>query len=238
MDTTIPKDGPMPLKVAILACPGFTLLDLVGSQAVLGMHAETYLAWKTLDPVPSDSGLSVNPTHTFEQVPDDLGLLVVPGGYTAIPTKGDVEILDFMIRAGASARYVTSVCSGALILGQVGLLDGYRAATHWAGYDVLEAFGVQTDRARVVHDRNRMTGGGVTAGIDFGLTFLAELLGEPVARMTQLALEYDPKPPFDSGHPGKAGPETVAMIRQGMGSRQNEAGIEAARSKRGAPAHA
>lgn len=215
-----------------------TLLDLVGPQAVLEMHSECYIVWKTLDPVPTDSGISINPSHTFETMPEDLDVLFAPGGYTATDMMGDDEVIDFLAKAGASAKYVTSVCSGALLLGQAGLLDGYRAATHWAVYDVLEALGVETDAARVVHDRNRMTGGGVTAGIDFGLTLLAELRGETVAKMTQLAMEYNPSPPFDTGHPDKAGPELVAMIRQGMGDGLNQAGIETAKRKRGAKAPA
>ena len=142
--------------------PGFTLLDLAGPQAVLGMHAETYLIWKTLDAVPTDSGMSLNPTHTFDQVPGDLDVLFVPGGFTANDQMADDEVLDFLTMAGSTARYITSVCSGALVLGMAGLLDGYRAATHWAVYPVLEAMGVETSPERVVIDRNRMTGGGVT----------------------------------------------------------------------------
>lgn len=236
MDTSIPKSAPAPLKVAMLCYPGMTMLDLTGPQAVLGFHAETYLVWKTLDPVPTDSGLSINPSHTFDVVPGDLDVLFVPGGYTATEMMGDDDVIDFLVRTGAEAKYVTSVCSGALLLGMAGLLDGYRAATHWAVYDVLEALGVEADHSRVVHDRNRMTGGGVTAGIDFGLTLLAELRGEMVAKMTQLAMEYDPAPPFDTGHPEKAGPELVAMIKQGMGDGLNQAGIETAKRKRGTSA--
>lgn len=238
MDTSIPISTPAPLKVGMLCYPGMTMLDLAGPQAVLGMHSETYLIWKTLDAVPTDSGLSINPSHTFTDTPSDLDVLFVPGGYAATEMMGDDETIDFLVNAGASARYVTSVCSGALLLGMAGLLDGYRAATHWAVYDVLEALGVETDQSRVVHDRNRMTGGGVTAGIDFGLTLLAELRGEMVAKVTQLAMEYDPAPPFDTGHPDIAGPELVAMIRQGMGDGLNKAGIETAKRKRGMKAPA
>lgn len=238
MDTSIPKSAPEPLKVGMLCYPGMTMLDLTGPQAVLGMHSEAFLIGKALQPVTTDSGLSINPSHTFIDAPSDLDVLFVPGGYTATDMMGDDETIDFLVKAGASARYVTSVCSGALLLGMAGLLDGYRAATHWAVYDVLEALGVETDPSRVVHDRNRMTGGGVTAGIDFGLTLLAELRGEMVAKMTQLAMEYDPAPPFNTGHPDKAGPELVAMIRQGMGDGLNNAGIETAKRKRGAKAPA
>ena len=238
MDTSIPKSAPAPLKVAMLCYPGMTMLDLTGPQAVLGFHAETFLVWKTLDPVPTDSGLSINASHTLNDIPDDLDVLFVPGGYTATEMMRDDDVIDFLARTGRTAKFVTSVCSGALLLGMAGLLDGYRAATHWAVYDVLEALGVEADHARVVHDRNRMTGGGVTAGIDFGLALLAELRGEMVAKMTQLAMEYDPAPPFDTGHPDKAGPELVGMIKQGMGDGLNQAGIETAKRKRGTSAPA
>lgn len=238
MDTSIPKSAPEPLRVGMLCYPGMTILDLTGPQAVLGFHSETFLIWKSLDPVPTDSGLSINPSHMFADVPGHLDVLFAPGGYTATAIMGDDEVIDFLAHAGASARYVTSICSGALLLGMAGLLDGYRAATHWAVYDVLEALGVEAEHSRVVRDRNRMTGGGVTAGIDFGLTLLAELRGEMVAKVTQLALEYDPAPPFDTGSPDKAGPELVAMIKQGMGDGLNKAGIETAKRKRGALATA
>ncbi|MEL6678159.1 MAG: DJ-1/PfpI family protein [Pseudomonadota bacterium] len=234
MDTLVPKAMPSSLRVGMLCYPGLTLLDLTGPQAVLGFHSETYLIWKTLDSVPTDSGLSINPSHTFDTAPEELDILFVPGGFTATQVLADDEVLDFLAKAGGTARYVISVCSGAPILGMAGLLDGYRAATHWAVYDVLEAMGVASDRARVVHDRNRMTGGGVTAGIDFGLTLLAELRGPPVAQMTQLMIEYNPDPPFNTGHPDTAGPELVNMIRQGMGGDINAAARETAKRKRGA----
>ena len=238
MSSTIPKSSPTPLKVAMLLYPGFTLLDLAGPQAVLGMHAETYLCWKTTDPVPTDSGVSINPTHTFDEVPDDLDVLFVPGGYRTNDAMRDDEIIDFLVEKGGTAGYVTSVCSGALILAMAGLLDGYRAATHWAVHDVLESMGVETAPDRVVHDRNRMTGGGVTAGIDFGLALLAELRGEEIAKVTQLMIEYDPEPPFDTGHPDRAGPEMVAGIRAMMGDEANRAGIAIGRDKRGSRAAA
>ena len=237
MSTSIPEPSHAPLAVGMLVYPGLTLLDLAGPQAVPGMHAETHLAWKTCDPVTSDSGVSRIPSHSFEHMPRDLDVLFVPGGHTATEVMTDDAVLEFLAEAGTSARYVTSVCSGALILGMAGLLDGHRAATHWAVYDVLEVMGVEADRSRVVIDRNRMTGGGVTAAIDFGLALLAELRGEEAAKLTQLMIEYDPRPPFDAGHPDKAGPEMVATVHRGMGDGAPlRAAIEAARRKRGAPA--
>jgi cyclohexyl-isocyanide hydratase len=124
----------------------------------------------------------------------------------------DKEILEFLARAGSTARYITSVCTGSVILAMAGLLDGYRAATHWAFYEPLAALGIQASHDRVSVDRNRITGGGVTAGVDFGLTVIAFLKGQDVAEFTQLALEYDPQPPFNAGHPTKARQEIVDMI--------------------------
>ena len=233
MEITMPPTPTTPLKLGMLVYPGFTLLDLAGPQAVLGMHGQTHLLWKTLEPVPTDTGLSVNPTHTFDDVPDDLDVLFVPGGYAANAAMADDEIIAFLVKSGKRARYVTSVCSGSLVLGMAGLLDGYRAATHWAVYDVLEALGVEGAHERVVIDRNRVSGGGVTAGIDFGLTLLAELRGEEVAKITQLMIEYNPEPPFDTGHPDTAGQDMVADIRRTMGDGNILAGIEIAKRKRG-----
>jgi cyclohexyl-isocyanide hydratase len=125
----------------------------------------------------------------------------------------DADTLRFLNERARTARYVTSVCSGSLILAAAGLLQGYRATTHWSSLDVLAAFGVEVDPRRVVVDRNRITGGGVTAGIDFGLTLLAQLRGDAAARMTQLTMEYDPEPPFDAGSPEGAGPELTALAR-------------------------
>lgn len=204
MDVT-PRAQPNPLTIGILIYPGFTLLDLAGPQAALGFHGKTLLFWKTLEPVPTDGGISLNPTHTFGDAPERLDVLFVPGGFGTNAAMKDPEIIDFLVRIGSRSQYVTSVCSGSLILGMAGLLIGYRAATHWALYETLEALGAKAAHERVVADRNRFTGGGVTAGIDFGLTLLAELRGEDVAKLTQLLMEYDPCPPFNVGHPRIAG---------------------------------
>ena len=232
MSAQIPAPPGPPLTIGMLLYPGFTLLDLAGPQSALGMHGQTLLFWKTLEPVPADSGVSINPTHTFADAPAKLDVLFVPGGFGTNDAMKDTTIVDFLTKAGKTARYVTSVCSGSLLLGMAGLLDGYRAATHWAVYDVLEALGVQAGRERVVVDRNRFTGGGVTAGIDFGLTLLAELRGEEVAKVTQLAMEYDPKPPFNTGHPDVAGPALTAAARAIMGEDSIRQGVEIARGRR------
>ena len=226
-----------PLQVAMLIYPGMTLLDLAGPQAALGMHGKTHLVWKTMEPVPTDSGISLLPTATFADCPDDLDVLFVPGGFGSNEAMEDAEVLRFLADRGQRARYVTSVCSGSLILGAAGLLEGYKAATHWACYDALEALGVTAEHRRVAVDRNRFTGGGVTAGIDFGLTLLAELRGEMVAKMTQLAMEYDPKPPFNVGTPEAAGPELTAMATSMMQEMLDRA-VEIARGMRRSQASA
>lgn len=211
-----PTDQP-PLAIGMLLFPGLTLLDLVGPQAALGLHGRTHLLWKTLEPVASDTGVSLLPTTTFADCPAELDVLFVPGGFGTNDAMRDPDVLHFLADRGRRARYVTSVCTGSLVLGAAGLLDGYRAATHWASYEALEALGVEAVRRRVVVDRNRISGGGVTAGLDFGLTLLAELRGEPAAKLTQLMLEYDPKPPFDAGSPEGAGPEATAAVRAMLG---------------------
>jgi cyclohexyl-isocyanide hydratase len=209
--------GPAPLQIGMLLYPGFTLLDLAGPANVLGLHGKLHLIWKTMEPVPTDMGLSMNPTVTFEGVPHNLDVLFVPGGFGTNDAMQDQEILDFLKRAGSTARYITSVCTGSVILAMAGLLDGYRAATHWAFYEPLAALGIEQCHDRVTVDRNRISGGGVTAGVDFGLTLLAVLKGRDIAEFTQLALEYDPQPPFNAGHPRTARAEIVDMISGAKG---------------------
>jgi len=204
---------PPPLQIGMLIYPGVTLLDFVGPLTALGVHEKVHLVWKTLDPVLSDSGVAIVPTATLETCPSELDVLFVPGGFGTGDMMEDKEVLRFLADRGRRARYVTAVCSGSIILAMAGLLEGYRATTHWSSYDVLAACGVEVSDERVVVDRNRITGGGVTAGIDFGLVLLAQLRGETMARMSQLAMEYDPAPPFDAGRPQKAGPEATAMAR-------------------------
>lgn len=223
-----------PLQIGMLLYPGFTLLDLAGPQTAFGLHGVTHLIWKTTEPVPTDMGVSVNPTITFADVPDKLDVLFVPGGFGTNAVMQDREILNFLARAGSTARYITSVCTGSAILGMAGLLEGYRAATHWAFYEPLEALGIEPSHERVAVDRNRITGGGVTAGVDFGLTVIAELKGRDAAEFTQLALEYDPQPPFNAGHPRTARPELVEMISgpKGIMGEMTPQGVEIAKEYR------
>lgn len=199
--------------VAMLLYRGFTLLDLVGPHAVLNATMEVRLVAKTLDPVMSDSGVAMKPTHTFADASTSCDVLFVPGGAGTADAIADAETVDYLARVGADARYVTSVCSGSLVLGAAGLLDGYRAGCHWSALELLPSVGADPVAQRVVVDRNRVTGGGVTAGLDFGLTLLAEMQGQDTARLTQLMMEYDPQPPFDSGSPTTATAELVNYAR-------------------------
>lgn len=200
------------IQVGMLLYPQLTLLDLVGPQTVLSGHAEIHLVWKTRDMILTDTGIGILPTATFGECPKDLDVLFVPGGPGMIPAMQDPEVLAFLADRGARAKYITSVCSGSVILGAAGLLRGYKATSHWAATDLLPLFGAEVAEGRVVTDRNRISGGGVTAGIDFGLVLLAKLRGEDVAKMTQLAMEYDPQPPFQAGSPKAAG----AALTQGF----------------------
>jgi cyclohexyl-isocyanide hydratase len=206
-----------PIDIGILLFPRVTQLDATGPAQVLARTpgATLHMIWKTRDPVPTDAGFSIVPTTTFADCPQ-LDVICVPGGGGQVDLMSDDETLDFLRRQATGARYVTSVCTGSLVLGAAGLLKGYRSACHWASRDLLAAFGAIPVAERVVRDRNRISGGGVTAGIDFGLTLLAELAGEEVARSVQLGLEYDPQPPFESGSPEKAGVERVKRVREQM----------------------
>jgi cyclohexyl-isocyanide hydratase len=182
--------------------PGLTQLDLTGAYEVLARMPATrvLLVASTLDPVRTEWGLTIVPDVTFRDAPA-LDVLCVPGGWGIDARLADDELLGFLRTRGDRARYVTSVCSGALLLGAAGLLRGYRATTHWLSVDLLPLLGAEAVRQRVVRDRNRVTGAGVTAGIDFGLALAAELFGPAVAQRIQLAIEYAPAPPFDSGSP-------------------------------------
>ncbi|UYN93771.1 MAG: DJ-1/PfpI family protein [Enhydrobacter sp.] len=203
------------LQIGILIYPDVTQLDATGPAQFLARlpGAKLHMIWKTRDPVPTDAGFSIVPTTTFADCPR-LDVICVPGGFGQVALMTDPETLAFLREQGETARYVTSVCTGSLVLGAAGLLKGYRSACHWAWRDLLTDFGAVPVAERVVRDRNRISGGGVTAGIDFGLTLAAELAGEDVARTLQLSFEYDPQPPFDSGSPDKADPALVKRMRE------------------------
>jgi cyclohexyl-isocyanide hydratase len=220
------------MHIGILIFPAVTQLDATGPAQVLARTpgATLHMIWKTRDPVKTDAGFSIVPTTTFADCPQ-LDVICIPGGAGQIDLMNDAETLAFVAAQGAKARYVTSVCTGSLVLGAAGLLNGYKSACHWASRDLLAAFGAIPVAERVVRDRNRFSGGGVTAGIDFGLTLLAELAGDEVAQSVQLGLEYDPQPPFQSGSPEKAGAERTARVRaqmEKMIARRQEANARAA----------
>jgi len=200
-----------PLEVGMLLYPGLTLLDLIGPHTALSPFSKIHLVWKTLDMISSDTGVHVQPTTILDDCPADLDVLFVPGGNHLVPLN-DQAVLDFLADRGTRAKYVTSVCSGSVVLGAAGLLRGYQATSHWAARDLLAFFGAEPVEARVVTDRNRVTGGGVTAGIDFGLVLLAKMRGDDAAKFSQLAMEYDPQPPFDAGSPKKAGTALVQQV--------------------------
>ena len=205
---------PPDIHIGFLLFPRVTQLDLTGPAQILSRlpDAKTHLVWKQCEPVVTDAGFSINPTVSFADCPP-LDVLCVPGGFGVTDMMHDAEVLAFLRRQAEDARYVSSVCNGSLLLGAAGLLKGYRSACHWMWRDYLRHFGAEPVAERVVRDRNRISGGGVTAGIDFGLTLAVELAGEDTAKLLQLAFEYDPKPPFDCGTPDKAGSEIVARLR-------------------------
>jgi cyclohexyl-isocyanide hydratase len=195
----------MPFAIGFVLFPNLTQLDFTGPLQVLHRlpDSQTHIVAKTREPVPSDCGLSLVPTVTFADCPP-LDLVCVPGGFGVSQAIADRPTVDFVRRQGERAKYVTSVCTGAFILGVAGLLKGRRATTHWAYTGLLPLVGASHEPGRVVRDGNVFTGGGVTAGIDFALTVAAEVAGAEAAQRIQLAIEYDPAPPFAAGHPERA----------------------------------
>jgi len=200
-------------NIGFVIFPDITQLDFTGPLQVLSRvpGATTHIAAESLDPVPTDCGLSLLPTTTYATCPD-LDLICIPGGFGVVAAMTDKEVLAFVRRQAATARYVTSVCTGAFVLGAAGLLDGRRATTHWAYTDLLPAVGAVHEKGRMVRDGNVVTAGGVTSCIDFGFLLVAEIAGADVAEAIQLAIEYDPDPPFSSGHPDRASRNTMARV--------------------------
>jgi cyclohexyl-isocyanide hydratase len=216
----------MPVEIGFLVFPNVQQLDLTGPYEVFASwpEARVRLIWKDREPIVSATGLRLLPDETFEECPQ-LDVVCVPGGVGINSLLVDETVLEFLRRQATAARFVTSVCTGALALGAAGLLRGKRATTHWASHDLLAAFGAIPTQARVVRDGALMTGGGVTAGVDFALTLVAELAGLAAAQTIQLNLEYAPEPPFDAGSPETAPAEVVAAIRKRLG------GVRAEREK-------
>ncbi len=224
-----------PIHVAFLLFPDVTQLDLTGPAQVLSRlgNARIDLVARTRDRVPTDAGFDLLPTATFDEV-RAADILCVPGGFGTIAAMEDAPTLAWVRAIAAEATWVTSVCTGSLILAAAGLLDGYRATSHWASRHQLAWFGAEPVAARIVFDRNRVTGGGVTAGIDFALALTAAIRGEDHAKFVQLSIEYDPAPPFDSGTPDKADPATLDQYHAMVAARfaDREARVRAVAQRR------
>ncbi len=209
--------------IGFILFPRLTQLDLTGPYEVFARLPDTQvlLLAKTLDPIVTEKGLAILPNGTFDAAPQ-LDVICVPGGPGINDCLQDEVLLQFLRRQSKGARYVTSVCTGALILAAAGLLEGYQATTHWLSLDLLRQFDVEVRIERVVQDRNRITGGGVTAGIDFGLAIAAALFDQTTAEAIQLMMEYNPQPPFDSGHPTTASKEVIEKVELAAAPYQEE----------------
>jgi cyclohexyl-isocyanide hydratase len=204
------------LQIGFLIYPGVIQLDVMGAYQVLTFppNTQVHLVWKNLTPIVSNEGLTLIPTVALADCPP-LDVICVPGGGIGqIEVMKDTEILSFLKQQSICAQYVTSICTGSMVLAAAGLLQGYKSTCHWAFRDQLAMLGVEVMPQRVVIDRNRVTGAGVTSGIDFGLTLLGLLCGEEVAKMAQLMMEYVPEPPFNTGTPETAGKEIMESLMQ------------------------
>lgn len=203
------------LQIGVLAFPKMTALDSLAPFEVLARtpNSTTHLVWKDRAPIAGDTGLSVTPSMSFAESPQ-FDVLVVPGGPGQNELMDDEELFTYLRSQAKGARWITSVCTGSLLLAAAGLLTGYKATCHWLSLDFLRLFPVDVVPDRVVIDRDRVTGGGVTSGVDFAFVLLALLRGEETAKVVQLMLEYDPAPPFRSGHPNVAEDHTVQAVRK------------------------
>ena len=213
----------MTTHIGLLIFPDITQLDMTGPYEVFIKfpQAKVHLIWKSREPITAGGGMQIVPTTTFADCPQ-LDIICIPGGAGMNPLLNDTETLSFIRKQAAGARYVTSVCTGALVLGAAGLLKGRKATTHWMSRDMLTAFGATPVVDRVVIDGNVVTGGGVTAGIDFALRLAAEMHGPELAKSIQLGIEYDPAPPFTSGSPERAEAALVERTRSAAAARQTE----------------
>ena len=218
------------LQIGLLVFPNITQLDMTGPYEVFIRFpdAKVHLVWKDTAPITAGGGMQLLPTTTFADAPQ-FDILCVPGGEGMNPLLNDDETLEFVRAQAQGAKYLTSVCTGALVLGAAGLLKGRKATTHWMSHDLLAQFGALPVNERVVVDGNILTGGGVTAGIDFALVLASEMFGKDTAERIQLAIEYDPAPPVESGSPKSAAPELVSDLRTAAHKRQ-AARIEAVKA--------
>ncbi len=204
-----------PINVVFVLFPNVTQLDFTGPLQVLSRlpDASVHLAAREMRPIKTDAVLTLNPTCTFSDCPQ-ADVICVPGGFGVDDAINDAALMSFVKAQAETARYITSVCTGAFVLGAAGLLNGKRATTHWAYHDELAKVGAIPVKERVVRDGNVFTGGGVTAGVDFAFALMAEIAGDDHARAVQLGLEYDPAPPFDAGAPQKAAPSALASMKE------------------------
>lgn len=204
-------------KIGIVLYDHVTALDVIGPHYFLGRLAgsEIHFVADSLRPIFSENGLSIMPTATFETCPKDLDVLLVGGGTAGtVAAMRDPKMLDFLADRGARAKWVASVCTGSLLLGQAGLLHGYRATSHWLGRPLLKDFGAIEVDERVVFDRNRATGAGVSAGLDLALALVQKLRPLEAAQAVQLLAEYSPVPPLDNGTPEKSPPSVLSRVRE------------------------
>ena len=201
------------MTIGMVIFPNLTQLDLTGPYEVFGRLPATkvLLIAESLEPLKSDNGLLLTPDETFDTAPQ-VDILFVPGGRGIFEAMQSEKLINFLQQQAVNAKYITSVCTGSLVLAAAGLLTGYKATTHWLSLHLLKMFNVEVVEERVVIDRNRITGGGVTAGIDFGLFVVAKLFGEDAAKETQLMMEYNPTPPFNAGSPKTAEKEIVDRV--------------------------
>jgi len=201
------------MTIGMVIFPNLTQLDLTGPYEVFGRLPATkvLLIAESLEPLKSDNGLLLTPDETFDTAPQ-VDILFVPGGRGIFEAMQSEKLINFLQQQAVNAKYITSVCTGSLVLAAAGLLTGYKATTHWLSLHLLKMFNVEVIEERVVIDRNRITGGGVTAGIDFGLFVVAKLFGEDAAKETQLMMEYNPAPPFNAGSPKTAEKEIVDRV--------------------------
>jgi cyclohexyl-isocyanide hydratase len=212
---------PASLRFGVVVFPGITQLDATGPCEVFASLENASVELVGAAPVSLPWGLTLSPRWSFEDAPA-FDVVCVPGGAGVNALMEDERCLGFLRRQAETVRALTAVCTGSLVLGAAGLLRGYRATTHWMSLELLRAFGAEPVAERVVRDRNRITGGGVTAGLDFAFALVAELRGRALAERLQLALEYDPEPPFATGSPRSAPAEVVAAARERASARQEE----------------
>ncbi|MET0901367.1 MAG: DJ-1/PfpI family protein [Mycobacterium sp.] len=207
-------------QLAIVLYPGFTALDFIGPYEVLRNlpDVDVRFVWHETGPVAADSGvLMVGATHTFDETPTP-DVLLIPGGMSTVEHARDQKLLAWVQQAHTTTTWTTSVCSGSLILAAAGVLEGKRATSHWAALPVLKTFGVTAvSDERIVHEGKILTAAGVSAGIDLGLWLAARLTDDAHAKTVQLVIEYDPQPPFDSGHFSKASTATRASATALLG---------------------